>query len=232
MLILVTAKARRIKAEKSMGRVDMVFFEYAHIRNMARFVALAALQADMLTFQLITRERVVKIFLSLFPIQQLEIAPLMLDMAIVAVLELFTTVQSLLLRHPFSQNDMTGQALFLHHLPAGIVALGAILHAFQIGMRFVQFSWRQLGLQYCWCQHEQHTQHECRRPCAACSDHLVFRPLKNPGISSPEGNSNMHCHDSVHHNRKGFVKHVPVMKQLMHLVPGDHLTAKSGSTMN
>lgn len=110
----------------------------------------------MLPFQPIAGKRVIKIQFPFFPVNQSKVAPMMLDMTELTVFILLFSMQPGLRYKLFADSRMAFEAIVCYQFLIGAMALSTILNAVQKGMRFVQFTRRELCLYDCYFRQKQH----------------------------------------------------------------------------
>jgi hypothetical protein len=166
MFIAMASGARRPKSEIRATRVDLLF-RSDHVRSDVFWrVALAAGQRPMFFLKPKAGEEMVKGGFTVFPVDQRDLASLVLHMALLASLVFGSAVQALAGSALILNASMAGQTFFWHQFLIATVTIGAVRDPLEKSVRLVEIARRELrpGSSCCehhgdYCEYSSHRTH-------------------------------------------------------------------------
>lgn len=149
MLIEVAACA--ICAQPHEGPVEFLLCFEQRLRclDVLGTMAFAALDPGVLAGQLPARILVIELRHAIRPVDQIEIAPLMLDVAHLALSVGIAAMHAAFGGNLIPDEFVALQAVAADLLAVGAMALAAVVQALQEAMRLAQLAGRELGVQLC-----------------------------------------------------------------------------------
>jgi hypothetical protein len=146
MFIAMAIAAIGLQAEKGSTGIELFVFSELKSGDELRTVAFATIQTSVLFFENESGERMIERLFAIFPVDQIKISSLVLNVAILT----FTIVRQAVQTFPgFSlglDTSVTLETVVRHQFLIATVTFGAILHTFKGGMDPMQVTGRQLRL--------------------------------------------------------------------------------------
>ena len=134
MLVKVATLACPVQTEKGAVQAGLVRFKLRLIHDKLRLVAGPALERGMFAVERQSGQHMVEFVLPTLPVDQCDLAPLVLDMTLFAVVVALKTVQAGSGVKPGSHGGVAGQTFVMGNLALGAVALFTVLYAIQKGV--------------------------------------------------------------------------------------------------
>jgi hypothetical protein len=146
MFIAMAVAAIGLQSEKGPARVELFVFCELKSGDELRTVAFAAIQTGMFFFEDESGQCMVESLLAIFPMDQIKISPLMLDVAILTVTIIRQAMQAFAGFALGLDTSVALQTVVRHQFLIATVTFGAILHAFEGSMNSMQITGRQLRI--------------------------------------------------------------------------------------
>jgi hypothetical protein len=143
-LVYVTTCTFPAQSHKCAVWIDLVQGQPSCVGNKPLCVTTAAVDADMFTIQSQAGKRMIETLLSGLPIDKSNITPLVLNVAGLTLSISLAAMQSGVSIKTSFDKLMAGETLFSDQLTISAMALAAVLHTFEKGVRAVQFARRNL----------------------------------------------------------------------------------------
>jgi hypothetical protein len=145
VLVEVARRARGVEPEKRARRIDPLVLPRGELSDEFRLMAIVTTERGVLPLQPVAREGVIETPAAAVPIDELEVAPVMLYVTHLALPVLGPAVETTLISPRLLDRRVAREAPVSGELAVRSVAFRAVLHAFEKGVRTVEFPRRDLS---------------------------------------------------------------------------------------